>query len=85
MVLELVLLGKYEALFTHRGTKSNYCIWFDMRPAGIYCPSISKIQSYCGYDASDPYCCATVMMQRLFDYEVEYGNHALAFAKNKLG
>lgn len=56
---------------------------FDARPAGFYCPSASKIQSYC--DSSDPYCCNGNNAATHQGYGSEYGSQALAFVKSKLG
>ncbi|EPS29233.1 Acetylxylan esterase 2 [Penicillium oxalicum] len=56
---------------------------FDARPSGFYCPSASKIQSYC--DASDPYCCNGNNAATHQGYGREYGSQALAFVKSKLG
>jgi acetylxylan esterase len=58
-------------------------VQFDARPAGFYCPSASKIQSYC--DASDPYCCNGNNAATHQGYGSEYGSKALAFVKSKLG
>ncbi|KAJ5458318.1 hypothetical protein N7475_009706 [Penicillium sp. IBT 31633x] len=55
---------------------------FDARPSGFYCPSSSKIQSYC--DSPDPYCCNGSNQATHQGYGAQYGAQAIAFAKGKL-
>ncbi|KAJ5774824.1 Cutinase [Penicillium paradoxum] len=52
---------------------------FDARPSGFYCPSASKIQSYC--DASDPYCCNGSNEATHQGYGAQYGERAIAFTE----
>ncbi|KAJ5131166.1 uncharacterized protein N7515_007205 [Penicillium bovifimosum] len=56
---------------------------FDARPSGFYCPSASKIQSYC--DSSDPYCCNGNNGATHQGYGAEYGSQAISFVRSKLG
>ncbi|CDM34821.1 CAZyme family CE5 [Penicillium roqueforti] len=55
---------------------------FDARPSGFFCPSASKIQSYC--DSTDPYCCNGSNAATHQGYGAEYGAQAIAFVKSKL-
>ncbi|KAL4874353.1 cutinase-domain-containing protein [Aspergillus karnatakaensis] len=50
---------------------------FDARPAGFYCPSAAKVQSYC--DAPDPYCCNGNNAATHNGYGGVYGGAALQF------
>ncbi|KAJ5789208.1 Leucine carboxyl methyltransferase eukaryotic [Penicillium psychrosexuale] len=54
---------------------------FDARPSGFFCPSASKIQSYC--DSTDPYCCNGSNAATHQGYGAEYGAQAIAFVKIK--